>query len=180
MPKGIPKNGVNKGWIKKGQKMSSDIRSKMGKSRVGIPRSVETKNKISKSHIGIKHSEETKKKFSKLFTGRKHTPEAKKKIGYANRGKKSHFWKGGITPINQKIRTSREYKIWRQSVFIRDNFICIWCGSKDNIQADHIKPFADYPELRFAIDNGRTLCRECHKKTDTWGWNYWVNNKKQK
>ncbi len=86
-------------------------------------------------------------------------------------GAKNPLWKGGITPINTAIRMSAEYKLWRIAVFTRDNFMCIWCGIKDRtIQADHIKPFAYFPELRFAIDNGRTLCKECHKKTDTYMW----------
>jgi len=84
-------------------------------------------------------------------------------------GKNNYFWKGGITPINQVIRTSVEYKFWRQSIFERDNYTCIWCLEKGGVlHADHIKPFALYPELRFAIDNGRTLCKECHKTTDTY------------
>ena len=90
-------------------------------------------------------------------------------------GEKSSRWKGGITPLNIQIRNSIEYKLWRKSVFERDNYICIWCGLHSGngkavvLHADHIKPFAYYPELRFAIDNGRTLCKDCHKKTDTYG-----------
>ena len=41
-------------------------------------------------------------------------------------------------------------------------------GKKIVLHADHIKPFAFFPKLRFAIDNGRTLCIDCHKKTDTY------------
>jgi len=72
------------------------------------------------------------------------------------------------TSRNQIIRSSLEYKLWREAVFKRDNWACIWCGNKGKLNADHIKPFAYYPELRFAIDNGRTLCVKCHKSTDTY------------
>ena len=89
-------------------------------------------------------------------------------------GKNSRWWKGGITPINRAIRTSLEYKIWRQAVFERDNYTCRFCKTRSKkkkkviLNADHIKPFALFPELRFAIDNGRTLCTDCHKTTETY------------
>lgn len=88
------------------------------------------------------------------------------------RGKDSSFWRGGITPIHLRIRESAKYKAWRKTVYKRDDFTCVWCGYKgDKLQADHIKPFAFFPELRFEVNNGRTLCVECHKKTDTYGKN---------
>lgn len=111
------------------------------------------------------------------------TPWNKDKPLLAIRGEKNVNWKGGITPENRKIKISLEYRLWRKSVFERDNYTCIWCGykshtkinGKSDIHADHIKQFAFYPELRFAIDNGRTLCIPCHRTTETWG-NKIVNN----
>lgn len=90
-----------------------------------------------------------------------------------NSGEKHWNWKGGTTPLHEQIRKSLEYKLWRQAVFERDNYTCVLCGDAKggNLEADHIKQFAFYPELRFAIDNGRTLCRDCHKNTDTYGNN---------
>ena len=84
-------------------------------------------------------------------------------------GEKSPGWKGGVSPINTRIRGSARYSKWRLGVFERDDFTCQLCGLRGvKLQADHIKPFAYFPELRFELSNGRTLCVNCHKKTDTY------------
>lgn len=76
----------------------------------------------------------------------------------------------GKTPLLKKLRTSLKYRQWRESVFRRDNWTCQECGQKGGkLNADHLKRFAHYPELRFDIDNGRTLCEECHRKTKNFG-----------
>lgn len=65
-----------------------------------------------------------------------------------------------------------DYILWRTAVFTRDNYQCVLGGKSHGtkIEADHIKPWALYPELRYAIDNGRTLCKDCHKQTGTYGY----------
>lgn len=83
-------------------------------------------------------------------------------------GENHYNWKGGITPLNYAIRRSYAYKLWRRAVFGRDDYKCQFCGSSGYLEADHIKMFAFYPELRFDINNGRTLCKECHMKTPTY------------
>lgn len=81
-------------------------------------------------------------------------------------GENHWAWKGGITPINRTIRNSLEYKLWRESVFKKDDFTCKFCGIRGGwLEADHVKRFADYPELRLDVNNGRTLCRPCHLTT---------------
>lgn len=161
-----------------GHKHSEESRKKMsvalsGKNHpnYGKPLSLATRLKIKEANTGYKHSPETIKKMKLLKTGVKQSPESRKKKSEALKGEKSYLWKGGITKENARIRASVEYKLWRTAVFERDNYTCIWCGDDKggNLEADHIKPFAYYPELRFAIDNGRTLCISCHKTTETYG-----------
>ena len=76
----------------------------------------------------------------------------------------------GKTPANERVRKSAAYKAWRTLVFERDNYTCQHCEVRGGyLHADHIKPFALYPELRLEPSNGRTLCVPCHKKTGTYG-----------
>lgn len=86
------------------------------------------------------------------------------------KGSKSHFWEGGKTKKSKLKRTCAEYKEWRLKVFKRDNFTCVICGKKNKtIEADHIKAQSEYPELIYDVNNGRTLCHKCHKKTSNYG-----------
>lgn len=119
---------------------------------------------------GRKHTDESKTKMSKSAKGRKMSIKTRKKLSESNSREKSYLWKGGKTKENYTIRHTLKYRLWRESVFKRDKFTCIICRKVGGeLNADHIKKFADYPELRFSIDNGRTLCVPCHRKTDTYG-----------
>ena len=76
--------------------------------------------------------------------------------------KEQHWnWQGGISLLNDN-RDSNEYKNWRQNVYKRDNYRCVKCGSKEKLNAHHIKSWKNYPELRYDINNGVTLCEKCH------------------
>lgn len=79
-------------------------------------------------------------------------------------GENSPFWKNGATSETEKIRHSIEYKDWRIQVFTRDNFTCQCCfdSSGGNLQAHHIENFSTNEDLRFEIDNGKTMCFDCH------------------
>lgn len=86
------------------------------------------------------------------------------------KGENSHFWKGGKTKETKLRKTCAEYKEWRMKVFERDGFTCQKCGSTKNLEAHHKKEQSKYPDLIYDIDNGITLCHECHKETDNYGY----------
>lgn len=168
-------------FLEEHRKNLSKAKSKENHHFFGKKLTEEHKNNLSKVLIGnnrclgYKHSEKAKKNMSESKIGHKTSEETRRKLAIANSGDKCHFWKGGKTKEITKLRMSLEYRLWREAVFKRDDYTCIWCGEKSRkgvsviLNADHIKPFAHYPELRFAIDNGRTLCKECHKTTETFG-----------
>lgn len=149
-----------------GKHHSKDIREKISLRKKGNSPS------WNKGRITPK---ETILKMSLAKKGQRSSPKTEFKKGLTpwNKGKKfpqfsgsnNPSWKGGITPIHNKIRGSVEYKIWERVVRERDKGCCQKCGD-DRIKysvAHHILNFSSHPELRFAIDNGITFCRSCHR-----------------
>lgn len=81
------------------------------------------------------------------------------------RGADHWNWKGGITDASKLERTTGRYAAWRKAVFARDNYTCQECGQRGyKLNAHHIKSWADYPDLRFELSNGVTLCEDCHER----------------
>ena len=87
----------------------------------------------------------------------KHKKDIDKVVAYCKLVKKIE--------VNKRDRKSPEYRKWRMSVFVRDNYTCQICGKVGgNLNAHHIKHFATNIDLRFDVNNGITLCYECHKE----------------
>jgi hypothetical protein len=136
--------------------------------------SLETKKKMSLARKGKKLSPETCRRMSVFHKGKPLSIENRINISKTHKQRvldgKCHLYKGGITKKHLLIRSSLEYKLWRKAVYERDKYTCVLCGEfgKNNLEADHIKPFSLFPELVFDVNNGRTLCIDCHKQTDTY------------
>lgn len=132
------------------------------------------------------------KGIGKWMKGRKMSEESKVKqrantarYWLGKLGKEHPAWKDSKSnPLYLTIRSCFKYRQWRSDVFTRDNFTCVLCGrSKEvsgKLEADHfpkqfIHIIAEYNiqtieeafdcEELWNINNGRTLCRECHNPT---------------
>lgn len=135
------------------------------------------KNRQSPRFAGKQHSEESKRKLSETWKQRghprgmlnqKHSAETKFLMSLSRRGKSNANWKGGLTTIIKGIRRSPEYYQWRKAVLERDNHICRDCQTRENLDAHHIQSIVEYPEGIFDVDNGLTLCKDCHDKHTWW------------
>jgi hypothetical protein len=148
----IPPNKGIKGWtnlgsFKKGHKQFNTGRTWLKK--------------------GHETSKEARKKMSIAQKNKIFTKEYRRKLKL---GIKKYWDKRGRKLDKRPKHYGVKYNEWRLKVYKRDDFTCKVCekvGGK--LQAHHIKPWNKYPELRFDINNGITLCIECHKKTDNYG-----------
>ena len=84
------------------------------------------------------------------------------------RGSNNSRWKPDKSlEDRERDRSCTQYREWRFSVYARDNFICRRCGSrggKRGLEAHHIKNWASNKDLRYDVNNGITLCYNCHKE----------------
>ncbi len=116
--------------------------------------------------VRLRLSDVRKKQWQNGFKGStgKHWRQTEKTLA-KRRGSLNPAWKGGITPLNAKLRNSLEFKLWREAVFARDNWTCQKYGTRGGkLHPHHIQNFAQYPELRFAIDNGITFSEKAHRE----------------
>lgn len=148
------------------------------------------------------------KKGTQLWRGKHHTEKTKIKISLSKKGKpnlklrgrgfseehkknlsnalsgllvgdKNPNWKGGISKMEDILRTCKKYKLWQTSIFKRDNWTCQTCGKRGggDLNAHHSKKFnkilkenkitnfkqaMKLKEL-WNINNGVTLCKNCHR-----------------
>ena len=85
------------------------------------------------------------------------------KVSCRDRGIDVDEFDGFSTTESHMVRNSSQYVEWRTNVFNRDNYTCQKCGKRGgDLEAHHLYPFAEFPEKRFLVDNGVTLCCECH------------------
>jgi Rps23 Pro-64 3,4-dihydroxylase Tpa1-like proline 4-hydroxylase len=158
----------------KGKKLSRQHRKALSKAQYKFYATHKSSN------IGRVRSQETRDKISLVQKGKKLSNKTKQKISKALRGENAPSWMGGITKLKTLIRHTFKYRQWRSRVFQRDNWTCQTCHKRGcYLEAHHIKAFAKIikdnniktieaaiacQEL-WAIDNGVTLCKDCHNLT---------------
>jgi hypothetical protein len=175
----------------KGRKFTAEHSKKKSDAQRGTKNHMSGKVGKLNHFFGRKHTPETIKKMSEARKGKctgdsnpSKRDDVRKKLSDSKMGSKSHFWRGGVSTLYNQVRHLLVYKEWRTRVFKRDNFMCQICGDDTggNLNADHIKQFALILKENniksvsdaimcgelWKIENGRTLCEDCHKATETY------------
>lgn len=175
----------------KGKKASLEARLNMSMAFKGRIISEETKKKLSIANSKPRpwqknrNTPESRKKISLALKGIKRSPETIARMSEARRGEKSNLWKGGTSTLAIIIRGCCQYHEWREQCFKRDNYTCQICNKwGGKLNADHypkafsqilhennILSFDDAMECAelWDLSNSRTLCVDCHIKTDNFG-----------
>ncbi len=150
----LPKRG---GW-----KLSKEVRQRMSMSKGGALHPNWQGDKLIRTCKNCKNSYRKTRDRAKIFCSRKCLNEYQIEENHP-------CWKGG-----HPRRRGGRYTIWSRSVIARDKKTCLKCGSKRKLNAHHVKPWKSFPNLRFEISNGLTLCVKCHREVHSKKLYPWV------
>lgn len=116
------------------------------------------------AHRGRPFSEEHKKKLSLAKIGKPSVHMGQKRPSVS--GEKNWRWIIDRNLLKKQERNDGAYKEWRGLVWERDKFKCKIANADcmGRIEAHHILGFSEYPELRYEINNGITLCHAHHPR----------------
>ena len=156
-----------KNWAsnRKGKKHSEATKIKIGKSNsVSRPNMRGEKNPF----YGKKHSEQTKEINKIAHLNKRQSEELKIKRGLYQKGENHWNWIKDRTLIkqNEKKHLCTRYRNWMFDVKERDNWKCKINNSdcSGRLESHHILDWKNYPELRYDINNGITLCHAHHPR----------------
>lgn len=175
---------------RKGYKHSQETIEKIRNSNIGWKHSEETKKKFKLRipvMLGKKHSAETKSKMSlsskgkakselhrlsmsKSRIGKPHilTEQGLKSFKEKTSGENNFKWIKDRSRLkkSEKKHLDGQYRDWMLFVKRRDKWACriadVNCDGR--LEAHHILNWIEYPELRYEINNGITLCHAHHPR----------------
>lgn len=131
----------------------------------GIKKPLDFGAKVSAYRKGKKFSLGTKQKISIAMQGNKNGIGNKSHSNLL--GEKSPHWIKDRTQIKRQTeRNNPNDKKWKYDVYKRDKWRCKLANKdcKGRLEAHHILSWKDYPELRYVVNNGITLCRAHHPR----------------
>lgn len=155
------------------QKMTLSRRANPNRSRHWLGKKFSTEHRLAVS-------EGQKQRFAngvhpRGMLGKTHNSETRKKISIGHIGKGHPGLMGSENPmwiadrskiVGRQNRNNPVYKQWRMNVWLRDNFKCKIADANcvGRIEAHHILGWKLYPELRYELNNGITLCHAHHPR----------------
>ena|SRR3990167_1431982 len=112
----------------------------------------------------------SKPTYQAFWEGKKFIKEHRRKIGEAHTGEKHYLWikdRSQLKTDERKKGYDSRYKCWMREVKNRDNWKCKILNKdcKGRLEAHHILNWQDFPELRYEINNGITLCVAHHPRS---------------